>query len=173
MASRWVLACTPEPKIASLQASCLASTRVATPLTAGAICAAPRAEFFRHMDAANVDLKAFSEDFYRHVCAGHLEPVLDTLRYLKHDTDVWFEITNLVIPAHNDSREELDAMTRWVVDELGPGHAVDDRHEVAGLIGIVVVPQIRAGAPLKVFNRDIQRYVRADCRVESPLNCSG
>jgi pyruvate formate lyase activating enzyme len=89
-------------------------------VTAGAICEEPREEFFRHMDAANVDLKAFTERFYRQVCASRLQPVLDTLVYLKHETDVWFEITNLVIPGENDSEEEIDAMTRWIVEHLGP-----------------------------------------------------
>jgi pyruvate formate lyase activating enzyme len=89
-------------------------------VTAGEVCAEPRAEFYRHMDAANVDLKGFSERFYREVCASHLQPVLDTLVYLKRETNVWFEITTLLIPGENDSDGELDAMTRWVVAELGP-----------------------------------------------------
>ncbi len=89
-------------------------------VTAGEICPEPRREFYRAMDAANVDLKAFSERFYRQVCGGELATVLDTLVYLKHETEVWFEITNLLIPGENDADEELDAMTRWVVDELGP-----------------------------------------------------
>jgi pyruvate formate lyase activating enzyme len=92
----------------------------AVAVTAGYICPEPRADFYRHMDAANVDLKAFTEDFYRDICAGHLEPVLDTLRYLKHETEVWFEITTLLIPGKNDSDEELDRMTTWVARELGP-----------------------------------------------------
>jgi len=92
----------------------------AVAVTAGEICPEPREEFFRHMDAANVDLKGFTEDFYRRICGGDLATVLDTLRYLKHETDVWFEITTLLIPGENDSDRELDAMTRWVVDELGP-----------------------------------------------------
>jgi pyruvate formate lyase activating enzyme len=92
----------------------------AVAVTAGYICEAPRREFYAHMDAANVDLKAFTEDFYSHVCAGHLQPVLDTLQYLKHETEVWFEITNLLIPGKNDSAEEIDAMTRWIVQRLGP-----------------------------------------------------
>ncbi len=90
-------------------------------VTAGEICPQPRAEFFRHMDAANVDLKAFTERFYRKVCGGSLEPVLDTLKYLKHETDVWFELTTLLIPGENDSDDELEAMTAWVVEHLGPG----------------------------------------------------
>jgi pyruvate formate lyase activating enzyme len=72
------------------------------------------------MDAANVDLKAFTETFYRKVCGGGLRPVLDTLEYLKHETDVWFEITTLLIPGENDSDAELDEMTGWVVEHLGP-----------------------------------------------------
>ena len=91
----------------------------AVAVTAGYQCAEPRAEFYAHMDAANVDLKGFTEDFYRHTCGGHLESVKDTLRYLRHETAVWFEITNLLIPGLNDADAELDAMTSWVADELG------------------------------------------------------
>jgi pyruvate formate lyase activating enzyme len=89
-------------------------------VTAGYMCAGPREEFFRHIDAANVDLKAFTEAFYRKTCGAELAPVLETLEYLKKETDVWLELTTLVIPGHNDSTQELDAMTRWVVDHLGP-----------------------------------------------------
>ena len=89
-------------------------------VTAGYMCAEPRSEFYRHMDAANVDLKAFSESFYKKVTVGELQPVLDTLAYLKHETDVWFEITNLLIPGENDGDAELEAMTAWVVEALGP-----------------------------------------------------
>ncbi len=89
-------------------------------VTAGYMCPEPRADFYRFMDAANVDLKGFTEEFYRGICSGHLQPVLDTLEYLKHETSVWFEITNLLIPGVNDSDAEVDAMTRWVVDRLGP-----------------------------------------------------
>ncbi len=92
----------------------------AVAVTAGYINDAPRRDFFAHMDAANVDLKGFTEAFYRDVCAGELAPVLDTLRYLKHETAVWFELTTLLIPGLNDGDAELDAMTRWVVDALGP-----------------------------------------------------
>jgi pyruvate formate lyase activating enzyme len=88
-------------------------------VTAGEILPEPRGEFFGHMDAANVDLKAFTEDFYKRLCGGKLQPVLDTLKYLKHDTEVWFELTTLLIPGENDSDEEIDEMTRWVVDSLG------------------------------------------------------
>jgi pyruvate formate lyase activating enzyme len=89
-------------------------------VTAGYITPAAREEFFADMDAANVDLKAFSEDFYFRLTGGHLEPVLDTLKYLRHETDIWLELTTLIIPGHNDSDEELGRLTRWVVDELGP-----------------------------------------------------
>ena len=89
-------------------------------MTAGYICDEPRRELYAHIDAANVDLKAFSEDFYRHVCAGRLQDVLDTLVYLVRETDVWVEITTLLIPGKNDSDGEIDAMTKWVVDRARP-----------------------------------------------------
>ncbi|MGF1727024.1 AmmeMemoRadiSam system radical SAM enzyme [Photobacterium nomapromontoriensis] len=89
-------------------------------VSAGYICDAPRREFFRYMDAANIDLKAFTERFYHKICSGHLAPVLDTLLYLKHETDVWFEITTLLIPGENDRPQEIDSLTRWVYDHLGP-----------------------------------------------------
>lgn len=89
-------------------------------VTAGYICSEPRAELYQYMDAANVDLKGFTERFYWKICGGHLQPILDTLMYLKHETEVWFEITNLLIPGENDTDEEIDAMTRWVVEKLGP-----------------------------------------------------
>jgi len=89
-------------------------------VTAGYQNAEPRAEFYQHMDAANVDLKGFTEKFYHEICAGHLQPVLETLEYLKHETRVWFEITNLIIPGLNDSDQEFDAMTKWIVERLGP-----------------------------------------------------
>ena len=89
-------------------------------VTAGYMCAEPRAEFFRLMDAANVDLKAFTERFYYKICGGALAPVLETLEYLKRETRVWFEITTLLIPGENDSDDELDRLTRWIADRLGP-----------------------------------------------------
>jgi pyruvate formate lyase activating enzyme len=89
-------------------------------VTAGYICEQPREELYRHIDAANVDLKAFTEKFYWEITGGHLQPVLDTLVYLKKHTKVWLEITNLVIPGHNDSDKELAEMSRWVVENLGP-----------------------------------------------------
>jgi pyruvate formate lyase activating enzyme len=89
-------------------------------VTAGYVSPEPRKEFYQYMDAANVDLKAFTEKFYYKLTGGHLQPVLDTLLYLKHETDVWVELTTLVIPGYNDSEEEINDMTRWVVNELGP-----------------------------------------------------
>ncbi len=72
------------------------------------------------MDAANVDLKGFTEKFYFQQTGGHLAPVLDTLQYLKHETDCWFEITTLLIPGHNDSNDEIESLSSWVADCLGP-----------------------------------------------------
>jgi len=89
-------------------------------VTAGYIHAEARKEFFSHMDAANVDLKAFSEEFYHNLCSAHLDNILETLVYLKHETDVWLEITDLIIPDENDCEDEIDQMTKWVVKELGP-----------------------------------------------------
>ncbi|HHB92952.1 MAG TPA: AmmeMemoRadiSam system radical SAM enzyme [Thioploca sp.] len=88
-------------------------------VTAGYINAEPRAEFFSHMDAANVDLKAFTEQFYHKYTGGHLQPVLDCLLYLKHETNIWLEITTLLIPEANDSELELENMTQWIVEYLG------------------------------------------------------
>ena len=92
----------------------------AVAVTAGYVCPEPRAEFYKYMDAANVDLKAFTERFYKYVTGGHLNAVLETLYYLKHETDVWFEITNLMIPGENDSEQEIHAMTDWIMENLGP-----------------------------------------------------
>lgn len=89
-------------------------------VSAGYVCPEPRAEFYAQMDAVNIDLKAFTEDFYRKVTGGSLAPVLETLKYLKHETDVWIEITTLLIPGLNDTDAELRAMTGWIVDNLGP-----------------------------------------------------
>ena len=89
-------------------------------VSAGYVCEEPREEFYKYMDAANIDLKAFTERFYHRVTGSHLAPVLETLSYLKHETDVWFEITNLVIPGENDSVNEFEEMTQWIMDNLGP-----------------------------------------------------
>ncbi len=101
-------------------AACRARGIKAIAVTAGEVCPEPRAEFYRYMDAANVDLKGFTEDFYRDVCGGHLQPVLDTLVYLRHETPVWLEVTTLLIPGLNDSDAELGALTAWFADNLGP-----------------------------------------------------
>jgi pyruvate formate lyase activating enzyme len=89
-------------------------------VTAGYIDPEPRKEFFRAMDAANVDLKAFTDRFYHKICGGHLAPVLETLEYIRNETDTWLETTTLLIPGQNDSDAELDQMTQWVVEHLGP-----------------------------------------------------
>jgi pyruvate formate lyase activating enzyme len=88
-------------------------------VTAGYMHAEPRREFYAKMDAANVDLKAFTDKFYVKLCGAHLNPILDTLVYLKHETKVWFEITTLLIPGQNDSDEELEAECAWITRELG------------------------------------------------------
>ncbi len=89
-------------------------------VSAGYVCPAPRSEFFACMDAANIDLKSFNDAFYWKLCGGHLQPVLETLEYLHRETDTWLELTTLLIPGENDSDAELDAMTGWVVEHLGP-----------------------------------------------------
>jgi pyruvate formate lyase activating enzyme len=89
-------------------------------VTAGYIHAEPRREFYAKIDAANVDLKAFTDEFYFKLTGAHLAPVLDTLRYIKRETNTWLEITTLLIPGKNDSDVELEAMTAWIAKELGP-----------------------------------------------------
>ena len=88
-------------------------------VTAGYIDPEPRVEFFAAMDAANVDLKAFTDRFYYKICGGHLAPVLETLEYIRHETDTWLELTTLLIPGENDSDAELNEMCAWVVEHLG------------------------------------------------------
>jgi pyruvate formate lyase activating enzyme len=100
--------------------ACRARGIASVAVTAGYATAPARERLFRAVDAANVDLKAFTERFYREVCLGELAPVLETIEWLVHETDVWVELTNLLIPGLNDSDEEIDAMTRWVVEHLGP-----------------------------------------------------
>lgn len=89
-------------------------------VTAGYMSPAPRAEFYKHIDAANVDLKGFTERFYKKICGAELGAVLETLEYLRHETSVWLELTTLLIPGENDSDGEVDAMTRWIMEKLGP-----------------------------------------------------
>ncbi len=100
-------------------AACRALGIKSVAVSAGYVCPEPRAEFYGMMDAANIDLKAFTERFYHKITGGHLAPVLDTLQYIKHETSVWLELTTLIIPGENDSDAELDEMSRWVVDNLG------------------------------------------------------
>jgi pyruvate formate lyase activating enzyme len=92
----------------------------AVAVTAGYIMPEARRDFYAHMDAANVDLKAFTEPFYHKLCFASLEPVLDTLAWLKHETNVWFEVTTLLIPGQNDSEEEIARLSEWFMANLGP-----------------------------------------------------
>jgi len=89
-------------------------------VTAGYMHDAPRRAFYDRMDAANVDLKGFTEAFYFQHTGAHLAPVLETLEYIHHETACWLEITTLLIPGANDSSAEIEALTRWVADRLGP-----------------------------------------------------
>jgi pyruvate formate lyase activating enzyme len=89
-------------------------------VTAGYITKEARGAFYEHMDAANVDLKGFTEEFYEKICFAHLGPVLDTLEWLKHETNVWLEVTTLLIPGKNDSEEEVGRLCEWFVKHLGP-----------------------------------------------------
>ena len=100
-------------------AACRARGLKAVAVTAGYVNPGARDDLFAHMDAANVDLKGFTEGFYAKTCAGHLKPVLETLEYLVHETNVWVEVTTLLIPGLNDSDEEIDAETRWFAERLG------------------------------------------------------
>jgi pyruvate formate lyase activating enzyme len=89
-------------------------------VTAGYMHLAPAREFYVKMDAANIDLKAFSDDFYFKLCGGHLQPVLDLVAMVHHETDCWIELTTLLIPGYNDSDAELRALAVWCAKELGP-----------------------------------------------------
>ena len=99
---------------------CRARDVATVAVTAGYIGKAARADFFAGMDAANIDLKAFTDSFYQRQCGGKLDPVLDTLRYVSRETDVWLEITALLIPGLNDSDDEIALMSDWIARELGP-----------------------------------------------------
>jgi pyruvate formate lyase activating enzyme len=92
----------------------------AVAVTAGYITADARPEFYQHMDAANVDLKAFTERFYHRLCYAQLQPVLETLVYLRQETSVWFEVTTLLIPGQNDSDSEIHSAAEWFIENLGP-----------------------------------------------------
>ena len=100
--------------------ACHARGLATVAVTAGYVCEPARRDFFAEIDAANVDLKAFSEDFYHRLTAGHLAPVLDTLRWIRRESDVWLELTTLLIPGRNDADDELRRLCDWVVRELGP-----------------------------------------------------
>jgi pyruvate formate lyase activating enzyme len=88
-------------------------------VTAGYVTAEARPELFADVDAANVDLKAFSEDFYHRITFSHLQPILETLKWLHDETDVWLEVTNLLIPGHNDDPGETRRLAEWVAEHLG------------------------------------------------------
>lgn len=100
--------------------ACHARGLATVAVTAGYMEAGPRAEFYAHIDAANVDLKGFTEEFYHRTCMASLQPVLDTLRYLHDETKVWLEVTTLLIPGRNDSNTDLERMTDWFAKHLGP-----------------------------------------------------
>ncbi|MCB9729158.1 MAG: AmmeMemoRadiSam system radical SAM enzyme [Deltaproteobacteria bacterium] len=89
-------------------------------VTAGYITEQARPDFFGAMDAANIDLKAFSETFYRQLCYAELGPVLDTLRWVARETSVWLEVTTLLIPGQNDSDDEIQRLSAFCANELGP-----------------------------------------------------
>ena len=89
-------------------------------VTAGYIEPGPRAELFGAMDAINIDLKGFTEEYYHKVCGGHLDRVLETIEWAVHESPAWIELTTLVVPGHNDSDAELTRMARWVIDHVGP-----------------------------------------------------
>ncbi len=100
-------------------AACRAMGIKSVAVTAGYIMPEARVEFFEAMDAANIDLKSFDEDFYFRLTSSHLDPVLDTIRYVCNETEVWVELTNLIIPDANDSQDELRRMCDWVLDNVG------------------------------------------------------
>ncbi|HSR72108.1 MAG TPA: AmmeMemoRadiSam system radical SAM enzyme [Kiloniellales bacterium] len=100
--------------------ACRARGLATVAVSAGYMTAAPRAEFYRHMDAANIDLKGFTERFYKRLCSAALGPVLETLEYIRHETGTWLEITTLLIPGENDSPAEIEALSAWVLERLGP-----------------------------------------------------
>jgi pyruvate formate lyase activating enzyme len=89
-------------------------------VSAGYVTPQARAEFYKYMDAANIDLKGFTEQFYHKLCFAHLDPILETLRYLKHETNVWTEVTTLLIPGSNDSEDEVARLCDWMAKNMGP-----------------------------------------------------
>ncbi|MHB9101293.1 MAG: AmmeMemoRadiSam system radical SAM enzyme [Sulfuricella sp.] len=130
-------------------------------VTAGYIHEQARREFFAKMDAANVDLKGFTEDFYHKLTSAHLQPVLDTLVYLRRETDVWTEITTLLIPGHNDTDEELTALSRWVFKELGadaPLH-FSAFHPDYKMMDVPPTPRETLGRARRIAMKEGLRYV--------------
>lgn len=89
-------------------------------VTAGYVCPEPRTEFYQHMDAVNIDFKAFTDSFYHKICKGDLQTVLDTIEYVYNETETWMELTTLLIPDENDSDEELKALVDWLIIHTGP-----------------------------------------------------
>ena len=89
-------------------------------VSAGYVCDKPREEFYRYMDAANIDLKSMNESFYHKLTGGHLQAVLETIEYIKHESQTWLELTTLLIPGENDSDAELHQLSQWVMERLGP-----------------------------------------------------
>jgi pyruvate formate lyase activating enzyme len=89
-------------------------------VSAGYITPQARGDFYEHIDAANIDLKAFTQQFYKKLCFADLAPILDTLKWLKHETEVWIEVTTLLIPGQNDSVEEVQRLSDWFIENLGP-----------------------------------------------------
>ncbi len=104
---------------ADAAAACHAAGLYTVAVSAGYVCAGPREQLFSQMDAANIDLKAFNDDFYHRLCGGRLAPVLETLEWLV-EHGVWVEVTTLLIPGENDSNDELRRLARWLVEHLGP-----------------------------------------------------
>ncbi|MGK7651416.1 AmmeMemoRadiSam system radical SAM enzyme [Roseovarius sp. B08] len=101
-------------------AACREAGMKSVAVTAGYICDAPRTEFFGAMDAANIDLKGFTESFYRKLTGAEIAPVLETIAYAVNETDCWVELTTLLIPGENDSAAELEALSGWVMETCGP-----------------------------------------------------
>jgi pyruvate formate lyase activating enzyme len=100
--------------------ACRAAGLASIAVTAGYINPEARRDFFAVMDAANIDLKGFSDSFYQQVTGARLRPVLDTISYAVHETNVWVELTTLLLPGYNDASSDLREMCRWIVTELGP-----------------------------------------------------
>jgi pyruvate formate lyase activating enzyme len=147
-------------------------------VTAGYIHAQPRREFYAKMDAANVDLKGFTDEFYVKLCGARLQPVLDTLVYLKHETDVWFEITTLLIPGKNDSDLELRAMSKWIMKELGPDVPVHFTafHPDHKLTDIAATPAATLTRARRIAMEEGLRYVytgNVHDAVGGATHCSG